>query len=309
MTRAQIALYTAFLAVLGAGWGFTQPLTKIAVSTGYQHFGLVFWQMVIGAVFMTVINAVRRKRLPFGLRYLRLYLILAMIGTVLPNSASYQAAVWLPSGVLSLLLSLVPMFAFPVALAMGLDQFSYRRLGGLACGLAGVLLLVAPGSDVSMNLPIFWILIGLIAGLCYAVEGNIIAKWGTLDLDAFQVLQGASLIGAVLLLPVTLMTGQFIDPTPPWDTPQWALIVSSLVHVVVYAGYMWLVGRAGSVFAVQVSYLVTGFGLIWAKIILSETYAPTLWIALAMMFAGLYLVQPRPKAVLAQAAAIGDTNL
>jgi drug/metabolite transporter (DMT)-like permease len=85
--------------------------------------------------------------------------------------------------------------------------------------------------------------------------------------------------------------------------------VSSLVHVVVYAGYMWLVGRAGSVFAVQVSYLVTGFGLIWAKIILSETYAPTLWIALAMMFAGLYLVQPRPKAVLAQAAAIGDTDL
>ena len=308
MTRRQIVFYTAFLAVLGAGWGFTQPLTKIAVSTGYQHFGLVFWQMVIGAVFMTVINAVRRKRAPFGLRYLRLYLIIAIIGTVLPNSASYQAAVWLPSGVLSLLLSLVPMFAFPVALAMGLDHFSYRRLGGLGCGLAGVLLLVAPGTDLSMDLPVFWILIGLIAGLCYAFEGNIIAKWGTLDLDAFQVLQGASLVGATLLLPVTVMTGQFIDPALPWDIPQWALVVSALVHVVVYAGYMWLVGKAGSVFAVQVSYLVTGFGLIWAKIILSETYAPTLWLALAMMFAGLYLVQPRPKAALAEAAAIGDTT-
>ena len=308
MTRRQIVFYTAFLAVLGAGWGFTQPLTKIAVSTGYQHFGLVFWQMVIGAVFMTVINGVRRKPVPFGLRYLRLYLIIAIIGTVLPNSASYQAAVWLPSGVLSLLLSLVPMFAFPVALAMGLDHFSYRRIGGLGCGLAGVLLLVAPGTDLSMDLPVFWILIGLIAGLCYAFEGNIIAKWGTLDLDAFQVLQGASLVGATLLLPVTVMTGQFIDPALPWDIPQGALVVSALVHVVVYAGYMWLVGKAGSVFAVQVSYLVTGFGLIWAKIILSETYAPTLWLALAMMFAGLYLVQPRPKAALAEAAAIGDTT-
>ncbi|EEB85300.1 DMT family transporter [Roseobacter sp. GAI101] len=308
MTGRQTVLYTAFLAVLGAGWGFTQPLTKIAVSTGYQHFGLVFWQMVIGAVFMTAINAARGKRLPFGPRYLRLYLILAMIGTVLPNSASYQAAVWLPSGVLSLLLSLVPMFAFPVALAMGQDHFSFRRLGGLACGLLGVILLVAPGTDMSMDLPVFWICIGLIAGLCYAFEGNIVAKWGTLDLDAFQVLQGASIIGALLLLPLTLMTGQFIDPTPPLDGPQWALVVSSVVHVLVYAGYMWLVGKAGSVFAVQVSYLVTGFGLIWAKIILSETYAPTLWLALAMMFAGLYLVQPRPKAALAQVAAIGDTD-
>jgi drug/metabolite transporter (DMT)-like permease len=201
------------------------------------------------------------------------------------------------------------MFAFPIALVMGLDRFSFRRLGGLAFGLAGVVLLVAPGPNVSMNLPILWIFVALFGGLCYAFEGNIVAKWGTLDLDAFQVLQGASIIGALLILPVVLMTGQFIDPTPPWDAPQLALLASSVVHVLVYSGYIWLVGRAGAVFAVQVSYLVTGFGLIWAKLILSEAYAPTLWIALGMMFAGLYLVQPRPKAALAEAAAMGDTTI
>ncbi len=309
MTRRHVIFYTAFLAVLGAGWGFTQPMAKIAVSTGYQHFGLVFWQMAIGAIFMIVINTLRGKSLPLGPRYLRLYLIIAMIGTVVPNSASYQAAVWLPSGVMSLLLSIVPMFAFPIALAMGLDQFSLRRLWGLAFGLAGVLLLVAPGANMSLDLPVFWIFIALIAGLCYAFEGNIVAKWGTLDLDAFQVLQGASILGAVLVLPAALLTGQFIDPTLPWGAPQMALIASSVVHVLVYSGYMWLVGRAGAVFAVQVSYLVTGFGLIWAKLILSEAYAPTLWIALAMMFAGLYLVQPRPKAALAEAVAMGDSTI
>ncbi len=309
MTRAQVAFYTGFLAVLGAGWGFTLPMTKIAVSTGYQHFGLVFWQMAIGGALMTVINALRGKALSLAPRHLRLYLILALIGTVLPNTASYQAAVWLPAGVLSLLLSIVPMFAFPIALAFGLDHFSYRRLGGLACGLAGVILLVAPGTDLSMKLPLFWVAVALLAGFCYAVEGNVVAKWGTLGLDAFQVLQGASLVGALLVAPVALASGQFIDPTPPLDAPQLALIASSVVHVLVYSGYMWLVGRAGAVFAVQVSYLVTGFGLIWAKAILSESYAPTLWAALAMMFVGLYLVQPRPKAALAQAAAIGNTDV
>tara|TARA_R110000787_G_scaffold11003_10_gene36804 strand:+ start:15120 stop:16049 length:930 start_codon:yes stop_codon:yes gene_type:complete len=308
VTRRQIAFYTAFLAVLGAGWGFTQPMTKIAVSTGYQHFGLVFWQMVIGAVFMTVINTFRCKRLPIRRPYLWLYLLLALIGTIIPNTAGYQAAVWLPSGVLSLLLSIVPMFAFPIALAMGLDRFSIRRMGGLASGLAGVLVLVVPGSDLSGSLPAFWIFVALIAGLCYALEGNIVAKWGILDLDAFQVLQGASVTGALIILPVAIATGQFIDPTPPLDAAQMALLASSVVHVLVYSGYMWLVGRAGAVFAVQVSYLVTGFGLIWAKIILSEAYAPTLWIALAMMFAGLYLVQPRPKAALAQVDPISDTD-
>jgi drug/metabolite transporter (DMT)-like permease len=40
---------------------------------------------------------------------------------------------------------------------------------------------------------------------------------------------------------------------------------------VVYAGYVWLVGRAGAVFAAQVAYLVTLFGVFWAMLILGET--------------------------------------
>ena len=38
---------TAFLLCLGAGWGLTQPLTKIAVTHGLEPFGMIFWQMVI----------------------------------------------------------------------------------------------------------------------------------------------------------------------------------------------------------------------------------------------------------------------
>jgi drug/metabolite transporter (DMT)-like permease len=52
------------LVVLGAGWGITQPLTKLAVSTGHGHFGLIFWQLVIGAVLMAVIALATRRRLP-----------------------------------------------------------------------------------------------------------------------------------------------------------------------------------------------------------------------------------------------------
>ena len=30
------------LVLLGVGWGSTQSLGKMAVSTGFQHFGLIF---------------------------------------------------------------------------------------------------------------------------------------------------------------------------------------------------------------------------------------------------------------------------
>jgi drug/metabolite transporter (DMT)-like permease len=62
----------------------------------------------------------------------------------------------------------------------------------------------------------------------------------------------------------------------------------------VYSAYVWLVGRAGSVFAAQVSYLVTGFGVLWSMALLGERYSGYVWAALALMFAGLALVQPRP---------------
>lgn len=287
------------LAVLGAGWGMTQPLAKIAVSEGYGHFGLVFWQLAIGASFLGVITLIRGTGLPTGRRHLRLYSIIALLGTVLPNSASYQAAVHLPAGVIAILLSLVPMFAFPVALALAVDRFSWPRLLGLVCGLLGVIAIVGPETSLPDAAMAAFIPLALIAPFFYGLEGNVVAKWGTEGLDAVQVLFGASLMGAVIALPLAVGSGQWIDPRPPWGAPDLALIASSMIHAVVYCGYVWLVGRAGPVFAAQVSYLVTGFGVLWAMLFLGERYSGFVWLAMALMFVGLFLVQPRPNTAIA----------
>nr|WP_255553663.1 DMT family transporter [Maritimibacter sp. DP1N21-5] len=283
--------------MLGAGWGLTMPLTKIAVSTGYQHFGLLFWQLVIGAVVMTALATLRGVRLPLGAAQIRVYVVIALIGSVLPNSASYQAAVHLPSGILSILLSMIPIWAFPIALSLGLDRFEWRRFGGLCVGLSAVMLIVLPGAGVTGSIPVFWVCVGLISGLFYAFEGNYVARWGTAGLDAIQVLWGASIVGASIVLPLALLSGQWIDPRLSYGAAETALVLSGTTHVLVYAGYVWLVGRAGPVFAVQVSFLVTLFGVFWARLILSEDYAPTVWLALVLMLLGMFLVQPRRSRV------------
>ena len=278
---------------MGAGWGVTQPLSKIAVSTGYGHFGLVFWQLLIGAGLMGLIRLLRRTRLPLSLRHLRLYLIIALIGTVVPNTLSYQAAVHLPAGIMSLLLSVIPMFAFGIALLIGNDSFVMRRMVGLLFGLAGVLMIILPSVDLGQPVSVFWAGVYLLTALCYAFEGNYVAKWGTQGLDPFQVMLGSSLVGVLVTLPLMINAGHFIAPVWPLEKAQAALVLTSVVHVLVYATYVWVVGRAGAVFATQVSYLVTAFGLFWAWLILSEAYAATLAIALAVIFLGMYLVQPR----------------
>ena len=293
MTGAARGRLTLLLVVLGAGWGLTQPLTKITVTAGYQPFGIVFWQLAIGAVVLGALRWRALGRIPVTRATLTVWAVVALMGTLVPNSASYRAAFHLPAGVMSIVIAAIPMFAFPMALALGTDRFSARRLIGLALGLGGVALIALPQSSLPERAMVAFLPLALVAPFCYAVEGNWVAKWGTAGLDPVQVLFGASALGAVLILPVTLATGQFIVPAPPFILADLTLFAASLIHVGVYTVYVWMVARAGAVFAGQVSYLVTGFGVVWAMLLLGERYSAWVWGALALMACGLALVQPR----------------
>jgi drug/metabolite transporter (DMT)-like permease len=286
----------AVLLVLGIGWGSTQSLGKLAVSSGYQHFGLIFWQLVIGAVVLGTLNLLRRKSFAISFAGLRFAVVIALIGTLIPNSTFYLSVAHLPGGVMSILISTVPLLSLPLALALGMDRFSTLRLLGLCCGVLGVALIALPQTSLPSPDMVAWLPVALIGPLFYAMEGNYVAKWGTAGLDAVQAMFWASLVGALIALPLTLWSGQWISPLPPYGVPELALIASSCVHALVYAGYVWLAARAGAVFATQVAYVVTGSGVLWAMLLLGERFSGWVWAALAVMLLGLFLVQPRLKA-------------
>ena len=305
MTLRETVFFTAVLLMMGAAWGVTQPLAKIATSEGYAHFGLIFWQMVIGTLVLGMVSLWRGIGLGLQPRQLFVYVAIALTGTIIPGSTSYQAIRELPAGIMSIIVSIVPMVAFPMALALGLENFNWQRFAGLGAGLAGVALLVLPNASLPEPAMLAWITLALVAPVCYAFEGNYVAKWGTSGLDPIQVLLGASIIGSVVVLPMTLLTGQFISPLPPWSAPDYALMGASVIHAGVYTSYIWLIARAGPVFAVQVSYAVTGFGIFWAMVILDERYSPFIWVAMALILGGVFLVQPRQHATRVVPGGIG----
>ena len=283
----------AFLMVLGVGWGLTQPLSKIAVSTGHQPFGLIFWQLVIGTALLGAISLARGRGLPLRPRAILFCTFIAFVGTIFPNGLSYAAYNHLPAGIMSIIISTVPLMALPLAVALGTDRVSGAKLAGLALGLAGVALIALPDASLPGRGSEIWLLIAPAAPMFYAVEGNVVARWGTAGLDPVQAMFGASAIGAVIALPLSLASGQWIDPVRDYAAPEFALILSSVVHALMYAGYVWLVGHAGAVFAAQCSYLVTGAGVLWSMTLLGENYAPTVWAALCVLLFGIFLVQPR----------------
>ena len=294
--------FVLVLVTLGVGWGSTQSLGKIATATGHQPFGLIFWQMAIGALVLGVVSLVRGKGMVFTRPAMTFHVVVAIIGTLIPNATFYASVVHLPAGIMSILISTVPFLAFPMALALGLDRFSAGRLAGLALGLVGVALIAQPGAGsdaVGGSVGGGWLLLAMVGPLFYAIEANYVAKGGTAGMDAVQAMFGVSVVGTVLAAPIALGTGQWVDPFPLGQA-EWALVASSAVHAVVYASYVWLASKAGSVFASQTSYLVTGSGVIWAMLLLGERFSPTVWVALVVMLAGVAMVQPRERAQTAE---------
>lgn len=289
--------YIGLLIAMGIGWGSTQPMGKIAVSTGHRQFGLIFWQLVVGVVLLGAILVVQRKTVPLTKATVIFAVIIALIGTIIPNSTFYYSVAHLPSGIMSILISAVPLMAFPVAMMLGMDRFSTGRLLGILCGLAGVALIALPSTSLPDAGMAAYLPIAMIGPLFYAFEGNYVAKFGTAGMDAVQAMFLASVIGAVIMLPVAVGSGQWIDPTAPWGRAEWALVFGSAVHTVCYCGYVWLAGRAGAVFAAQCGYIVTGTGVIWAMLILGERFSGWVWAALCVMLLGLFLVQPRDTVV------------
>ena len=286
---------TISLVMLGAAWGATQPFSKVAVDGGYRNFGIIFWQMLIGALVLGPWVLLRARSLRFTRQQFNFCLLIAVIGTILPNGASYQALIYFPAGFMSLVIALVPMFALPIAVALGIDRYSIMRVAGLCLGLVGVAFLSLPGTSLPDAALAIFLPLALIAPALYAVEGTIVAKWGTWGLSPIAVLFGASAIGTVISLPLALISGNWIDPRPPWGARDLAVLVSSILHVFAYAGYVWLLRAAGVVFAGQTGYLVTGFGVLFAMAFLGERYGSTVWIAMVFLMAGLFLVQPRER--------------
>ena len=283
------------LIAIGIGWGATQPLGKIAASTGYPPMGLVFWQLVTCTVVLGVLTLMRGKSLPLTGYAMRFYTVVAILGTLVPGVTFYISVARLPAGVMSILISTVPMIAFPIGMLLGNESFSWSRLLGLTLGLSGVLIIALPKASLPDPAMAAFIPLAMIGPLFYALEGTYVARHKMQGMDAVQAMFGASLVGMILSVPIMLAMGQGFW-IRQFGAPELALFSMSALHAVLYAVFVWLAAKAGAVFATQSGYIVTAAGLGWAVLLLNESFSFLVILAACVMLAGVALVQPRQKA-------------
>ena len=281
------------LAVTGTAWGLTFSVTKMATDTGAAVIGIAFWQTLLSGIMLMIYAYIRNGHIGIKWRHLPLIAAVSFTGVLVPGLIFYEATRHVQPGILAIADTLVPMMTFALALFIGLEKSSIKRLAGLIAGITGILLLVLPDSSLPDQAATFWVLISCLGATCYAVENLIIDAYQPADLGPIRLSVGMNIFAACILFPVALMTDHFFIPQFPFGVLEWSLLSIALISAIGYSSFVFLIVTTGPVFASQVGFMVTITGVLWGVIIFQDEYSGTVWLALIIMMAGLALVTPR----------------
>ena len=283
------------LAYMGVAWGLGFSMAKVATTSGTTPIGLAFWSSMISGIMLFGYAFIRGRPLIWTKASVHLYLIVALIGFVIPSTCFYFAASHLPAGVLSITVTLVPILTYALALLLRTERFSYIRLVGIMMGTVAIFLLIGPENSLPGNGVLPWVLLACLSSLCYAGENIYLARRGTHDVGAIRLACGMHLFAAIILAP----TGLLIDGTILLDVSNWKLtssvVLLAFINATAYAAFVACIASSGPLFASQVGYVVTFAGVFWGIAIFGETHSMWVWASLVTMLIGLMLVSPREQ--------------
>jgi drug/metabolite transporter (DMT)-like permease len=130
---------------LGLMWGSSYLFIMFGLDT-LTPFTLVALRLLIGGLLLAVVVLLAREPAPRDRRIYGHLAVMSVLNIVLPFSLITWAELAVPSSLASILTATVPLFVIIIAAAALRDEpITLNRVGGLAIGFAGVILLTARG--------------------------------------------------------------------------------------------------------------------------------------------------------------------
>jgi len=282
------------LLALVAMWGSSFMFNRIAVAT------LPPWTVVAGRigiaalVLVAIVYALGRRLPPPGRAWLP-FMVIAVIGNVIPFYLITWGQQVVESALAGILMAVMPLATIVLAhfLIAG-EHLTRERAAGFALGFGGIVLLMGPAALAGIGgeaVRIVSQLAVLGGALCYALQSvltRLIVKG-----DVMVAAAGTLLVASVIVVPVAL-----------WLDRPWQLAPSlSSAAAVVWLGvgptavatilYFMLIRSAGPSFMSLVNYLSPGVAVMLGLLVMAETPSANAYFGLALILAGIAVTQWR----------------
>ncbi len=278
-------------------FGSAPILGKFALEA-FPSFAIVGFRVGIGAVAFYLL-----QRLNGGMgldkrSHYFYFALFAVFGIVLNQIFFFHGLSLTTATNTSLLAVLIPVFAIIVSSAVGNDVLSWKKIGGITLAAAGVIYLIDPAKASFSSSTTQGDILVILNSLCYAVylaiSKKLISHYGALKSIAWLFI-----LGSIINIPIGLYSLQSVVLADV-GIKAWIALAAVIIFPTILAYYWntWALARVEpSIVAVYI-YLQPLIGTFLAITILGEAWSLRIFVAMFLIFGGVYFVTRKPRRIL-----------
>lgn len=272
----------------GVFLGLGVPLAKAAAAEQVRALAFALWPTAAAGLGLLALGLRRHGWPALTAAHLRFGAIAGLFGHALPMSAAYWLSAEAGAGYTALAFTLPPVFTLAITLLIGLERPLARRIGAVAFGLAGAVLLVGGRNILSMHAGFgaLWLVVAIPAVIAATnvyrsvrLPQGLPAEW----LSALTLLSSAAMLA---------LAGSFVGGLQvplELEAIGW-LALQAVALVAGYLLYFLLQQRAEPVTFSFMGYVVMATGVAAGTLVFGERLPWTTLPALAFIAAALWLI-------------------
>lgn len=220
------------------------------------------------------------------------FLIIGLFGSALPALLYALAQTKIPSAVAGLLNGLTPIFTLLLAVLFFSRKGSWKHFLGIGLGFTGTCLIFLTKESSGTSFPIIYGLAIVLATMFYGISANTISS--KLQGVHPMIISTVSFVIVGPFMLAYLMTTDFLTVIQTHSHGMESLTALMILSLIGTFGanilFFRLIQMTDSVFASSVSFLAPVVALMWG-VIDGETISPYFFLALILIFTGVFLVK------------------
>lgn len=285
--QQSILILLAYLAIIII-WS-TTPLAIKWSSEGIGFVSGIFMRMFIGTVLAVVLTLLWYKKIPLHKQALHVYTA-SSLGIYGAMMSVYWGAQFIPSGLISVIYGLTPLFTSLLASYILLsEKLTQGKIVGVMLGFCGLVIVFI--EQINMQSFAVWGVLAVLASVILHAASAVWIKKLDADLPALVITSG----GLAMSLPLFILSYIIFAPALPENLAEktiYSIVYLGIIGSVVgFVSYYYILAKLPTSTVALVTLITPISALLLGKIYNHETISSFIWYGTSFVLAGLIIHQ------------------
>ena len=272
---------------LSSIWALHFSLVKI-VEADKDPLSILIPLLLILCILFYVVLILKKELFKITIKKCIFFSIAGIFAYIVPLTVEFIVAPKIEAGVLTLIISIVPVFTLLIIWLFRLLNVTTKLVIGTLFGLIGISILLFGNNynNVSVNI---WAICALIIPLSYAFDAIFMEKFWPKNLNTKQVAFGECVASLIFVILLSFFFGNELYHYYQWFVVPsfWVLTIVTFIEVWLF---FYILSNSGAVFVNLGSYLVMPAGFVWGYIFFGETFTFIKFISTIFIVISIFLL-------------------